>query len=105
VLSDDLSTEQDAGQWLAVIPVGDALGGRRGHIAAGSATPMAKRADHDDRSSPWPASDSCSYDGAAQSRGGDMRHYEVTLILDPSLEDNDAETPTFSTPAGGGVDM
>jgi small subunit ribosomal protein S6 len=29
--------------------------------------------------------------GPLQSRGGDMRKYEVMLILDPSLEDKDAK--------------
>src|SRR6266536_3200344 len=41
---------------------------------------------------PRSASHSCSRpSGAAQSRGGDMRRYEVMVILDPSLEDKDAK--------------
>src|SRR6266508_3130333 len=41
---------------------------------------------------PRSASPSCSRPpGAAQSRGGDMRRYEVMLILDPGLEDKDAK--------------
>jgi ribosomal protein S6 len=35
-----------------------------------------------------------------------MRHYEVMLILDPSLEDKDAKTAVDrSTPVDRGVDV